>query len=78
MFVGFAPAIAYKSADKQKQGRLRLVEIGDHCIDNLIFIARSYYYARAGDKSILSAAVKPFSQCLKSLVCRHIHIVFVG
>ena len=60
--------IALEESTHQKQERtLRLMEIGDQHLHNLILIARSYDNLRAGMESLQAVAVQIIDDCLDSL-----------
>ena len=62
-----APVTVHKRADQQQQRALRLMEVGDKHLDNLVVITRRYYYLGARMKGRQRVAVEPVAQSRKSL-----------
>ena len=57
--VDAAPVTMDEGADQEQKGALRLVEIGDEHLHNLVFIARGDDNLRAAVKYVLMVAVEP-------------------
>ena len=66
--VDAAPVAMNEGADQKQQGALRLVEIGDEHLHNLVFITWGDDNLRAAVKDLLMITVEPFEDVTNGLL----------
>ena len=67
IIVNLLPVALEESTHQEQECTLRLMEIGDQHLHNLILIARSNDNLRAGMESLQTVAVKIIDDCLDRL-----------
>ena len=67
IIVNLLPVALEESTHQEQERTLRLMEIGDQHLHNLILIARSNDNLRAGMESFQTVAVQIIDDCLDSL-----------
>ena len=63
--VNAVPVIADERRNQQKQSALRLVEVGNQIIDNLVLVAWRNHYTSAGRKFLVSKLMKQINYLTK-------------
>ena len=59
------PVTVYKGRHKQQQCALRLMEVGDHHLNDVVLVARSNDYLGAGLEDIQAVAVQVIQDMLQ-------------